>query len=67
MIGNLINHRVSEKIIALKVPQKLLEVACHDTQFSVQESALNVLRLLCKHDKPKKVNFILDKVPKERS
>lgn len=41
---------------SLKIPQKLLEMACHDTQFTVQESALNVLRALCQHDKAKKVS-----------
>lgn len=55
VIGNLVNYKFSEKMIGLKVPQKLLEIACNDTQFNVQESALNVLRLLCKHDKGKKV------------
>ena len=54
-IGNLVNHKFSDKMISLKVPQKLLEVACHDTQFTVQESALNVLKIFCKHDKAKKV------------
>jgi len=60
-IGNLVNHKLSDKMISLKVPQKLLEVACHDTQFSVQESALNVLRLFCKHEKAKKVSNCLNK------
>lgn len=59
VIGNLVNHKFSDKMISLKVPQKLLEVACHDTQFSVQESALNVLRIFCKHDKAKKVIYFL--------
>jgi hypothetical protein len=55
VIGNLVNYKFTEKMVVLKVPQKLLEIACNDTQFNVQESALNVLRLLCKHEKGKKV------------
>ncbi len=53
----MINHKFTEKMINLKVPQKLLEVACRDTQFSVQENALNVLRSFCQHEKAKKVKF----------
>ncbi len=56
-IGNLVNHKFTDKMIALKLPQKLLDVACHDTQFSVQENALSVLKSFCKHEKAKKVSF----------
>ncbi len=52
------NHRFTEKMIRLKVPQKILECACHDTQFTVQESSLKTLRILCKYEKAKKVNRI---------
>lgn len=55
-IGNLANHKFSEKMVTLKIPQKVLDVACHDTQFSVQESALNVLSLFCKYEKARKVS-----------
>jgi hypothetical protein len=44
-------------MIALKIPQKILDVACHDTQFNVQENALIVLKSLCKYAKAKKVYF----------
>jgi hypothetical protein len=54
-IGNLANHRFSDKMINLKIPQKVLDVACHDTQFNVQESALNALKAFCKYEKAKKV------------
>lgn len=54
-IGNLVNHKITDKMITLKVPQKLLEVACHDTQLNVKENALNVLKIFSKHDKAKKV------------
>jgi hypothetical protein len=51
----MINYKFSDKMINLKIAQKLVEVACNDTQFNVQESALNVLRIMCKHEKAKKV------------
>lgn len=56
-IGNLVNHKFSDKMITLKIPQKVLDVACHDTQFNVQESALNVLKSFCKYEKAKKVKL----------
>ena len=40
---------------SLRITQKLLEMACHDTQLNVQESTLSVLRVLCQHEKAKKV------------
>ena len=40
-----------------KVAQKILEVACNDRQFSVQESAIGVLGLMCKHEKARKVDY----------
>lgn len=55
-IGNLANHKLSDKMISLKIPQKILDVAIHDTQFNVQESALNALKAFCKYEKSKKVN-----------
>lgn len=59
-IGNLVNHKFSDKMITLKIPQKVLDVACHDTQFNVQESALNVLKSFCKYEKAKKVKLNID-------
>lgn len=56
-IGNLANHKISDKMLSLKAPQKLLEVACHDTQFTVQEKALNVLNIFVHNEKAKKVSF----------
>ena len=44
---------------SLKIPQKLLEMASHDTQLSVQESTLSVLRVLCQHEKSRKVLIFL--------
>ena len=55
-IGNLANHKISDKMLSLKAPQKLLEVACHDTQFTVQEKALNVLNIFVHNEKAKKVS-----------
>ena len=54
----MINHRYSDKMTSLKITQKLLEMACHDTQLNVQESTLSVLRVLCQHEKAKKVIFL---------
>ncbi len=42
-------------MIKLKLPQKILEITCNDTQFAVQEAALNVLRIMCQHEQAKKV------------
>ncbi|RNA34069.1 serine threonine- kinase 36-like [Brachionus plicatilis] len=64
IIGNLANHKFSDKMISLKIPHKLLELACHDIQFGVQESALNALFALCKHDKARKCLNDLDAVEK---
>ena len=58
------SHKFSEKFLTCKVPHKLLEIACHDTQLSVQESALNVLKTLCKHEKIKKVLKDIEAVEK---
>lgn len=55
----MVNHKFTDKMVIYKVPQKLLDVACHDTQLNVKESALNVLRSFCKHEKAKKVIFFL--------
>ena len=60
----MVNHKFSDKLITYKVPHKLLEIACHDTQLSVQESALHVLKTLCKHDKAKKTLKNIDAIEK---
>ena len=57
LFGNIVIHRCAEKIFSLKIPQKLLEIACHDSHFNVQERALNSLKLFCKHEKAKKVIY----------
>ena len=62
-IGNLANHKISDKMLSLKAPQKLLEVACHDTQFTVQEKALNVLNIFVLNEKAKKVSSLLTTTP----
>jgi hypothetical protein len=59
-----VSHKFSEKLLTCKVPHKLLEIACHDTQLSVQESALNVLKTLCKHEKAKKTLKDIDAIEK---
>jgi hypothetical protein len=51
-------------MISLKIPQKLLDVACHDTQFSVQESALNTLKMFCKYEKARLCLKDLDAIEK---
>ncbi|CAM4893978.1 unnamed protein product [Rotaria socialis] len=43
-LGFLPRYRLSERLIELKVPEKLLDVACHDTHVTVQEFALRVLK-----------------------
>ena len=53
----MINHKYSDKMTSLKIPQKLLEMALNDTQLNVQESTLSVLRVLCQQEKAKKVLF----------
>lgn len=60
----MVNHKFTDKMIALKIPHKLLELACHDTQFGVQESALNALNSLCKHEKARKCLNDLDAIEK---
>ena len=54
-LGFLARYRLSERLIELKVPEKLLDVACHDTHVTVQEFALRVLKQMLKHDKAKEV------------
>jgi len=56
LIGNLVNYKFTERMAELKVAQKLVEMACSDTQFSVQESALNVVRVMCKHERGRAVS-----------
>lgn len=41
-----------------------MELACHDTQLGVQESALNAIYSLCKHEKARKCLKDLDAVEK---
>ena len=54
-LGFLARHRLSERLIDLKVPEKLLDVACHDTHVTVQEFALRVLKQMLKHARAKEV------------
>ena len=54
-LGFLARHRLSDRLIELKVPEKLLDVACHDTHVIVQEFALRVLKQMLKHQKAKDV------------
>ena len=54
-IGNLVHYKFSDRMASLKLPQKLLDIACHDTQSNVQENALNALNMFCKHDKAKQI------------
>ena len=53
------NYKFTEKMLQLKLPQKMLDVACHDTQVNVQENALCVIKSFCKNEKAKKVCFFL--------
>ncbi len=48
-------YRLSDRLIDLKVPEKLLDVACHDTHVTVQEFALRVLKQIVKHEQAKEV------------
>ncbi len=48
-------YRLSERLIELKVPEKLLDVACHDTHVTVQEFALRVLKHMLKYERAKEV------------
>jgi hypothetical protein len=54
----LARYRLSERLIELKVPEKLLDVACHDTHVIVQEFALRVLKQMLKHEQAKEVILI---------
>ena len=54
-LGFLARYRLSDRLIELKVPEKLLDVACHDTHVAVQEFALRVLKQMLKHDQAKEV------------
>ena len=54
-LGFLARHRLSDRLIELKVPEKLLDVACHDTHVIVQEFAMRVLKQMLKHPKAKDV------------
>lgn len=56
-LGFLARHRLSDRLIELKVPEKLLDVACHDTHVTVQEFALRVLKQMLKHEQAKAVDF----------
>jgi hypothetical protein len=58
-LGFLARYRLSERLIELKVPEKLLDVACHDTHVTVQEFALRVLKQMLKHEQAKEVISIL--------
>jgi hypothetical protein len=51
----LARYRLSERLIELKVPEKLLDVACHDTHVTVQEFALRVLKQMLKYEQAKEV------------
>lgn len=57
-LGFLARHRLSDRLIELKVPEKLLDVACHDTHVTVQEFALRVLKQMLKHPKAKEVKRV---------
>ncbi len=52
-------YRLSERLIELKVPEKLLDVACHDTHVTVQEFALRVLKHMLKYERAKEVIEII--------
>ena len=54
-LGFLARYRLSERLIELKVPEKLLDVACHDTHVTVQEFALRVLKQMLKYEQAKEV------------
>ena len=56
-LGFLARYRLSERLIELKVPEKLLDVACHDTHVTVQEFALRVLKQMLKYEQAKEVRF----------
>ncbi|CAF4126396.1 unnamed protein product, partial [Adineta steineri] len=54
-LGFLARYRLSERLISFKVPEKLLDVACHDTHVIVQEFALRVLKQMLKHERAKEI------------
>lgn len=54
-LGFLARYRLSDRLIDMKVPEKLLDVACHDTHVTVQEFAFRVLKQMLKHEKAKEV------------
>ncbi|CAF4241147.1 unnamed protein product [Rotaria sp. Silwood2] len=54
-LGFLARYRLSERLIELKVPEKLLDVACHDTHVTVQEFALRVLKQMLKYEQAKEI------------
>ncbi|CAF1375368.1 unnamed protein product [Adineta steineri] len=54
-LGFLARYRRSERLINFKVPEKLLDVACHDTHVIVQEFALRVLKQMLKHERAKEI------------
>ena len=54
-LGFLARYRLSDRLIELKVAEKLLDVACHDTHVTVQEFALRVLKQMLKHEQAKEV------------
>ena len=55
-LGFLARYRLSDRLLELKVPEKLLDVACHDTHAIVQEFALRVLKQMLKHEQAKEVD-----------
>ncbi|CAF4133189.1 unnamed protein product, partial [Rotaria sordida] len=54
-LGFLARYRLSQRLIELKVPEKLLDVACHDTHVTVQEFALRVLKQMLKYEQAKEI------------
>lgn len=63
-IGNLAMYKFTDKMTQFKIPQKILDLACNDTQFMVKENALLVLRSLCDHDKARKILRDIDAIEK---
>jgi hypothetical protein len=57
-LGFLARYRLSDRLTLLKVPEKLLDVACHDTHVTVQQFALRVLKQMLKHEQAKEVNAV---------
>ncbi|XP_033099504.1 serine/threonine-protein kinase 36-like [Anneissia japonica] len=54
-LGNLARHsnKLIPALIKAKAPERLLEVACYDSQFSCQESALMALRSMASYSQVK--------------